>query len=124
MVGYTPQVSAAVWVGSGNSTTPIVNAYGAPEYGRDLPGKTWALFMNTYLAGKPNLPMATKQMITGGESTREGAHARPPSTTKAADADVHAARPASRRCRHPGPSTLDHVDAAAASADRRRAVRC
>ena len=25
MVGYTPQVSTAVWVGSGDSTTPIVN---------------------------------------------------------------------------------------------------
>jgi membrane peptidoglycan carboxypeptidase len=66
MVGFTPQVSAAVWVGSGNSVTPIYNAYGASEYGSDLAGKTWKVFMDTYLAGKPNLPMATKQMITGG----------------------------------------------------------
>ncbi|HEV7193074.1 MAG TPA: transglycosylase domain-containing protein [Jatrophihabitantaceae bacterium] len=69
LVGYTPQVSAAVWVGSGDSVHPIVNSGGGPEYGRDLPGKTWTLFMNAYLANKPNLPMATKQMITGGEST-------------------------------------------------------
>lgn len=69
MVGYTPQVSAAVWVGSGNSTTPIYNSYGAPEYGSDLPGKTWKLFMDTYLAGKPKLPMATTQMVTGGTNT-------------------------------------------------------
>ena len=66
MVGYTPQVSVAVWAGSGNSTRPIFNSYGGAEYGSDLPGKTWKLFMDTYLAGKPNLPMATKQMITGG----------------------------------------------------------
>jgi membrane peptidoglycan carboxypeptidase len=63
MVGYTPQVSAAVWVGSGNSTSPIVNSYGAPEYGRDMPGRTWQLFMNTYLAGKRALPLPTKQMV-------------------------------------------------------------
>jgi len=69
MVGYTPQVSVVVWAGSGNSTKPIFNSYGGPEYGSDLPGKTWQLFMNTYLADKPNLPMATKQMITGGIST-------------------------------------------------------
>jgi membrane peptidoglycan carboxypeptidase len=65
-VGYTPQVAAAVWVGSGNSTTPIYNSSGSPEYGKDLPGKTWKLFMDTYLKGKPDLPMATKQMIGTG----------------------------------------------------------
>jgi membrane peptidoglycan carboxypeptidase len=69
MVGYTPQVSCAVWLGSGDSTHPIVDANGDPEYGRDLPGQTWQRFMNTYLANKPNLPMATTQMITGGENT-------------------------------------------------------
>jgi membrane peptidoglycan carboxypeptidase len=62
MVGYTPQVSAAVWVGTGYSK-PIFNAAGSPEYGSDLPGHTWKLFMDTYLAGQPNLQMATQQMI-------------------------------------------------------------
>jgi membrane peptidoglycan carboxypeptidase len=66
MVGFTPQVSAAVWAGSGNSRTPIYNSYGAPEYGSDLPGQTWRLFMDTYLAGRPNLPMARTQQITAG----------------------------------------------------------
>ena len=69
MVGYTPQVSAAVWVGSGNSVTPIFDASGGQEYGADLPGKTWALFMDTYLADKPALTMATTQLITGGIGT-------------------------------------------------------
>ena len=53
MVGYTPQVSAAVWVGSGDSTHAIVSASGGPEYGRDLPGRAWKAFMDTYLAGQP-----------------------------------------------------------------------
>jgi membrane peptidoglycan carboxypeptidase len=64
MVGFTPQVSTAVWVGSGNSTKPIVDAYGSPEYGRDLPGKAWKLFMDTFLSGKPNLPLPSKQLVT------------------------------------------------------------
>jgi membrane peptidoglycan carboxypeptidase len=63
MVGFTPQVSAAVWVGTGLSK-PIYNAAGSPLYGADLPGKTWKMFMDTYLAGKPNLPMVSKQMIS------------------------------------------------------------
>lgn len=69
MVGYTPQVSVAVWAGSGNSRNPIYNSYGGAEYGSDLPGKAWKLFMDTYLAAKPSLPMATTQMITGGINT-------------------------------------------------------
>jgi membrane peptidoglycan carboxypeptidase len=82
MVGYTPQVSAAVWAGSGSSTHAIYNAFGAPEYGSDLPGKTWKLFMDSYLSGRSNLPMATKQMITGGVSTARKP-TRPPSSSKA-----------------------------------------
>jgi membrane peptidoglycan carboxypeptidase len=87
MVGYTPQVAAAVWVGSGNSTSPIVNSYGAPEYGRDLPGRTWQLFMNTYLAGKPAMPLPSKQMIgqptptkTAAPSSSHAPSTQPPST--------------------------------------------
>jgi membrane peptidoglycan carboxypeptidase len=68
LVGYTPQVSAAVWVGSGNSTTAIKDAYGQPEYGRDLPGRTWKLFMDDYLAGTPQQPISTTQQITVGDN--------------------------------------------------------
>jgi membrane peptidoglycan carboxypeptidase len=62
MVGFTPQVAAAVWVGTGYSR-PIYNAAGQPEYGADLPGKTWKLFMDTYLAGKPMMKLPSKQLI-------------------------------------------------------------
>ena len=63
MVGFTPQVSAAVWVGSGDSTSAIVNSYGAPEYGRDLPGQAWKLFMDTWLANKKVEQLPDKQLI-------------------------------------------------------------
>ena len=77
MVGYTPQVSAAVWVGSGNSTTAIKDAYGQPEYGRDLPGRTWKMFMDSYLAGAPQLSMPTTQQIVDGDNP-EPSYAPPP----------------------------------------------
>jgi membrane peptidoglycan carboxypeptidase len=62
MVGYTPQVSAAVWVGSGYNE-PIFNSAGAPLYGADLPGQTWQRFMDLYLAGKPQLKLAAHQEV-------------------------------------------------------------
>ncbi|HKC28137.1 MAG TPA: transglycosylase domain-containing protein [Jatrophihabitans sp.] len=62
MVGYTPQVSAAVWVGTGYNR-PIFNSAGQPLYGANLPGQAWKLFMDTYLAGMPNLRMASRQLI-------------------------------------------------------------
>ena len=68
MVGFTPQVSAAVWVGTGR-TKPIYNSAGQPLYGANLPGQTWKLFMDTYLAGQPNLPMPTKQLIAANGKT-------------------------------------------------------
>jgi membrane peptidoglycan carboxypeptidase len=62
MVGYTPQVSASVWVGTGVSK-PIYNSAGQPLYGANLPGQTWKRFMDTYLAGKPELKLPSKQLI-------------------------------------------------------------
>ncbi len=75
MAGFTPQVSAAVWVGSGNSTTPIYNSSGAALYGANLPGRTWKLFMDTYLSGVANTPMASKQQVGAATPTT------PPSST-------------------------------------------
>jgi membrane peptidoglycan carboxypeptidase len=82
MVGYTPQVSAAVWVGSGDSIQAIYNAGGGNEYGRDLPGKAWKAFMDSYLSGKPALPMASAQQIGGGQD----ASTPPPTPTTTASA--------------------------------------
>jgi membrane peptidoglycan carboxypeptidase len=66
MVGYTPQVSAAVWVGTGLNK-PIYDAYGGAEYGRDLPARTWKAFMDSYLAGRPMLSLADEQQIQPGD---------------------------------------------------------
>ena len=61
-VGFTPQVSAASWVGS-DKVEPIYDANGNSEYGRDLAGSAWKRFMDGYLRDKPVLPMPTTQQI-------------------------------------------------------------
>ena len=72
MVGFTPQVSTAVWVGSGDSSTPVYSASGGEEYGRDLPGRTWKAFMDEYLSGQPDQTLPTKQLILGNSATLVG----------------------------------------------------
>jgi len=93
MVGYTPQVSAAVWVGSGK-TQPIFNANGNPEYGRDLPGSTWKLFMDNYLAGKPKLPLPSAQLI-GEPAAPTPTYTPSPSVTQSSVAPSTSAAPSS-----------------------------
>jgi membrane peptidoglycan carboxypeptidase len=64
MVGYTPQISTAVWVGSDNNSA-LKNSQKKNVYGSGLPGKVWQAFMNSYLKGKdkqdfgPYLPIGT-----------------------------------------------------------------
>ena len=62
MVGFTPQISTAVWVGS-DTPTAIKNAEGRYLYGRGLPGQTWQRFMDAYLSGKPPLPLAGEVQV-------------------------------------------------------------
>jgi membrane peptidoglycan carboxypeptidase len=52
MVGYTPSVSTAVWVGTDQSD-PIRNSAGRPVFGRMLPGSIWQTFMTGALRGTP-----------------------------------------------------------------------
>ena len=77
MVGFTPQVSAAVWVGTGLSK-PIYNSDGSPLYGANMPGKTWKLFMDKYLSGHE-----------AGDAADQAAH-RPGRRHAGRDADLHA----------------------------------
>ena len=61
MVGYTPSVSTAVWVGTDQSD-PIKNSAGRPVFGRMLPGSIWQTFMNGAPRGdqfSPFVPLGT-----------------------------------------------------------------
>ena len=66
MVGFTPQVSAAVWTGNDLTSIPVVNSSGGALYGSNMPGQAWKVFMDTYLAGVPEVPVANQQEIFGG----------------------------------------------------------
>lgn len=53
MVGYTPSVSAAVWVG-GDGNVPLHDKKNSPIFGKTIAGPIWQQFMNLYLNGKPS----------------------------------------------------------------------
>lgn len=52
MVGFTPSVSTAVWVGT-DDNSPIKTSAGGPIYGRMVPGTIWQQFMTAATRGKP-----------------------------------------------------------------------
>jgi membrane peptidoglycan carboxypeptidase len=71
MVGYTPQISAAVSMGAENDKgrqLPLKNADGNIVYGSGLPGQIWKNFMNSYLAKAKQEPFGEFEPI--GEDFR------------------------------------------------------
>jgi membrane peptidoglycan carboxypeptidase len=64
MVGYTPSLSAAVWMGS-DGHDAIRTAAGRPIYGAGLPGQIWKSFMDAALRGTPMEKLPTTPAITG-----------------------------------------------------------
>ncbi|WP_410608903.1 transglycosylase domain-containing protein [Amycolatopsis sp. lyj-109] len=52
MVGYTPSVSAAVWVG-GDGNIPLHDNKNKPIFGSTISGPIWQEFMKNYLNGTP-----------------------------------------------------------------------
>jgi membrane peptidoglycan carboxypeptidase len=85
MVGYTPSISAAVWMGNELPSDPIVNAAGNIVYGSGLPGAIWQQFMNSVLAGTPEEDLPDKASFQGdsGEGVPEPTTEAPPSTSPA-----------------------------------------
>jgi membrane peptidoglycan carboxypeptidase len=54
MVGYTPSLSTAVWVGTVKDNVPLVTASGAEVYGSGLPSDIWKSTMDGALKGTSN----------------------------------------------------------------------
>ena len=97
MVGYTPSLSTAVWMGT-DGRDPIVNAAGSIIYGSGLPGAIWQQFMDTVLAGTPEEPLPDEPVI---DADRNGPPAsetaaptsEAPQTTEAAPQTTQSAPP-------------------------------
>lgn len=51
MVGYTPSLSTAVWVGTVQGDKPLVNSWGGSVYGSGLPADIWKATMDGALSG-------------------------------------------------------------------------
>ncbi len=88
MAGFTPQVSAAVWIGTGTRTQPIYNSSGSAMYGADEPARIWQKFMDGYLKGTKHAKMPTRQQIDENgftPSPTPTSHTPHPPVTRPAD---------------------------------------
>ncbi|MEU4739050.1 transglycosylase domain-containing protein, partial [Actinosynnema sp. NPDC023658] len=56
MVGYTPSLSASVWMGRNEGNVALTDAKGNPIFGGGLPGQIWKKFMDKALEGTPPEP--------------------------------------------------------------------
>ncbi|QWF80551.1 transglycosylase domain-containing protein [Amycolatopsis sp. CA-230715] len=102
MVGYTPQISTAVWVGT-NGNRPIYNAQGKPMYGSAEPGHIWQKFMDAYLKGQQELKFPKVDLIGKAvASAPPSTSAKPPSTPKTSEEPPP---PPSTSSEQPPPST-------------------
>jgi membrane peptidoglycan carboxypeptidase len=54
MVGVTPSLATAVWVGSTQGNKPLVNKWGSPVWGSTLPSDIWKSTMDGALQGTSN----------------------------------------------------------------------
>ena len=82
MVGYTPSLSTAVWVGTVDGTKPLENKWGSPVYGSGIPSDIWKATMDGALDGTDNESFPKPEEI-GGYAGVPQAPPPPPSTTVA-----------------------------------------
>ncbi|MFG1949643.1 transglycosylase domain-containing protein [Micromonospora sp. NPDC048830] len=81
MVGYTPQIATAVWVGSKNPKKPEIRDKNGKDIGGSaLPGAIWQRYMNAALDGrdKESLPSVTGM---GDQDAGNGTQPPPPTPT-------------------------------------------
>ena len=83
MVGYTPSIATAVWMGT-EAREPIRTAGGQIVYGAGLPGAIWQSFMDAVLDGTPEEDLPDRALIRGdtGEGVPEPTTAAPRTTTR------------------------------------------
>lgn len=65
MVGFTPQLSTAVWVGTTEGTQPLEDQWGSPVYGSGLPGDIWQATMDAALEGQEQESFPSAEEIGG-----------------------------------------------------------
>ncbi|WP_410562969.1 transglycosylase domain-containing protein [Amycolatopsis sp. cmx-4-61] len=79
MVGYTPSVSAAAWVG-GDGNVPLHDNKNKPIFGSTISGPIWEKFMKDYLDGTPPEKFAKVDPIGKDVNEVTTTPSKPPST--------------------------------------------
>ncbi|SNT16887.1 peptidoglycan glycosyltransferase [Rhodococcoides kyotonense] len=80
MVGYTPSLSTAVWVGT-EQGLPLQNSYGGSIYGSGIPSDIWKDTMDGALDGTSNETFPTPEPIAGQAGVPQYTAPAAPSTT-------------------------------------------
>lgn len=80
-VGFTPQLSSAVWMGHSEGTKPmngqyIGGRYYATMYGSDAPAPMWKQFMDTSLSGTGAEPFTQVSLGAGQPAQPSGGNAK------------------------------------------------
>ncbi|MGR6966668.1 transglycosylase domain-containing protein [Geodermatophilus sp. URMC 61] len=88
MVGFTPSISTAVWMGNDSPAQPIEDVNGRIIYGSGLPGAIWQEFMDNVLDGTPEEDLPDRALIRG--DTGNGVPAPEPETQTQAPVQVTA----------------------------------
>jgi membrane peptidoglycan carboxypeptidase len=81
MVGYTPSLSASVWVGRDEGNKAIRNKQGTAIFGSGLPGQIWVKFMDKALAGSAPEKFAKAKPL-GNFKEPVKSQSNPPSSTQ------------------------------------------
>ncbi|WP_268248649.1 transglycosylase domain-containing protein [Saccharothrix coeruleofusca] len=85
MVGYTPSLSAAVWMGRNEGNVALQDARGNAIFGSGLPGKIWQKFMDKALANSPKETFPKAKPLGQFENPRKVVSSAPSSTPKKED---------------------------------------
>ncbi|MFE2755962.1 transglycosylase domain-containing protein [Actinosynnema sp. NPDC059335] len=85
MVGYTPSLSASVWVGRDEGNVALKDAKGNPVFGGGLPGQIWKKFMDKALEGTPPEPFPKARKLYQFDNPKPTTTAPPTTTTPKED---------------------------------------
>jgi membrane peptidoglycan carboxypeptidase len=85
MVGFTPSLSTAVWVGTTDGTQPLENKWGSPVYGSGLPSDIWKNTMDGALEDTDNETFPKPTEIGGYAGVPAAPPPPPPSPTPPSD---------------------------------------
>lgn len=77
MVGSTPQLASAVWVGTADNASAIFNQWGGIMYGSQAPTQIWKQTLDASLAGQEMLTFDPAKPVRYGTGTYGGGYVDP-----------------------------------------------